>query len=62
MRDPERIDAFCKELAEVWKKSFPDWRFGQLFNNLQRAAGSDLFYFEEDDMMKLIKVFASFEE
>ena len=26
MRSPERIDKFCNELAELWKK-VPDWRF-----------------------------------
>ena len=30
MRDPDRIDAFCKELAKIWKSKVPDWRFGQL--------------------------------
>lgn len=58
MRDPKRIDDFCDELAEIWKEHFPDWRFGQIFNNLQRAVGGDLFYIEEDEMIKLLEEFA----
>lgn len=33
MRDPARIDKFCDELKQVWRK-FPDWRFGQLMSNM----------------------------
>ena len=56
MRDINRIDTFCDELKEQWKK-VPDWRFGQLFVNLQRAAGSDLFGYEEDRLMELLKTY-----
>jgi hypothetical protein len=34
MRDPKRIDEFCKELAEIWKINCPDWRFGQFVINV----------------------------
>ncbi len=27
MRDPNRIDKFCNELAAIWKSNAPDWRF-----------------------------------
>ena len=47
MRDPERIDYYCDELAEVWHK-VPDWRFGQFILNMERACrmneGKDVFY------------------
>lgn len=57
MRKPERINVFCEEFAQLWRDNFPDWRFGQLLNNLQRYAGSDLFYLEEEAMLKLLKEF-----
>jgi len=53
MRDINRIDRFCDELKEQWKR-VPDWRFAQLFVNLQVAAGYDLFSCEEDQMMELL--------
>ena len=33
MRNKERIDTFTWEFAEIWKRSFPDLRFGQLCMN-----------------------------
>ena len=57
MRDKDRIDIFCKELAEVWKTQAPDWRFGQIICNLQFFAGNDLFYYEEDQFLELLKMF-----
>jgi len=33
MRDPSRIKIFCERLAAVWQR-FPDWRFGQLVENV----------------------------
>lgn len=33
MRNLERIDVFTSELNRIWKKHFPDWRFGQLMSN-----------------------------
>ena len=52
MRNPERIDIFCSELARIWKKNCPDWRFGQLFMNIIDA---DPFYWEEDEFIKKIR-------
>lgn len=54
MRDKNRIDAFCLRLAEAWK-NVPDWRFGQLVCNLQRANGNDMFYVEDDKAIELIE-------
>ena len=52
MRDPKRIDKFCNELAEHWKK-VPDWRFGHLISNVlgEEFAGKDIFFPEEKEMM-----------
>ena len=54
MRDPKRIDAFCKELATIWKE-VPDWRFGQLIVNVYGTAKRDPFFYEEDESLKLFK-------
>ena len=60
MRDEKRIDEFCELLKKVWHK-VPDWRVGQLIENLKRAAQkSDIFYIEDDIMLDLLKVY--FEE
>ena len=53
MRDRNRIDPFLERLGKVWKK-VPDWRFGQLMCNLQRMAGHDLFYMEDEDFMDFV--------
>ena len=58
MRDPERIDKVMEALGEVWKRA-PDWRFAQLFCNVQRMMGNDLFYLEDD---KLVEAFTSFKD
>lgn len=52
MRDPDRIQAFCNELAELWRK-VPDWRFGQLLCNVIGAEfpGQDIFFPEDNVMM-----------
>lgn len=57
MRDPKRITLLLTELSEQWKK-FPDWRFGQLIENIKRFYGvDDLFFIEDDKMLELIKDF-----
>lgn len=54
MRDPNRIDDFCKELATIWKE-VPDWRFGQLICNVLGTSRIDPFFLEEDEMLKLFE-------
>ena len=58
MRDPDRIDVFCKELATIWRE-VPDWRFGQLMvnflGNYFAEVGRDPFFVEDDDFMKRMK-------
>lgn len=56
MRDPARIQEFCNELANLWETNCPDWRFGQLVENVLRANNiSDPFYVEDDVMIEFFK-------
>lgn len=59
MRDPNRIDKFCDELAELWHK-VPDWRFGQLMMNLFatykiKYSAVDWFNAEDDELINFFK-------
>lgn len=57
MRDPNRIDSFCKKLAQYWK-NVPDWRFGQLISNVYGASSiRDPFFAEEDETLELFEKF-----
>lgn len=62
MRDPNRLDKFYKELCEIHKKHFPDWRFGQLIINVladwQAKTGRDFFFPEEDEMIQMFRDYA----
>lgn len=63
MRDPERLDAFYDELKRIHKTYFPDWRFGQFVENLRDfSRAGDLFYYEEDEFLKLLKSIVKEEE
>jgi len=64
MRNPDRIDKFCNELAEVWKK-VPDWRFGQLISKVlgkMQSEGRDPFFPEEDEMIEYFRNYFKREE
>lgn len=52
MRDPKRIWPLCSALYALWMR-FPDWRLGQLIENLTGC--SDNFYVEDDDLMRMIQ-------
>lgn len=54
MRDINRIDEVTKILAVLWKR-VPDWRLGQLLNNLQRYESNDLFYYEDRKLLDAIE-------
>ena len=57
MRDPKRIKPLLMEIEKQWER-FPDWRFGQLIENIKRFYDiNDLFYIEDDKMLELIKNF-----
>lgn len=66
IRNPERIDVFTSELNRIWKKHFPDWRFGQLMSNfLGFVAGqkqTDIFFPEESEMLTYLKEFCGEEK
>lgn len=63
MRNPNRLDAFYDTMRDIHKKSFPDWRFGQLMSNFLGWVYSekkrDYFFPEEDEMIKLFKEYAN---
>lgn len=55
MRDPERIDKFCEELAAQWHK-VPDWHFGQLISNvIGTMTKKDIFFIEDDEIMSFFE-------
>ena len=59
MRDPNRIDKFCNELAKLWHK-VPDWRFGQLMMNLFatykiKYSAVDWFNAEDNELINFFK-------
>lgn len=62
MRDPNRLDRFYTELCKVHKEYFPDWRFGQFCSNFFGWLGYekkiDLWFPEEEDMLKYINEYA----
>lgn len=66
MRDKKRIKKFCDELATIWEKECPDWRFGQMicnvFNDMVASERRDPFFPEEDEMMSYIKNYFNLEE
>lgn len=59
MRNKDRINPFLSEFGEIWKKSFPDWRFGQLCSNffgwLAFEKKVDIFFPEESEMLTYLK-------
>lgn len=64
MRDVNRLYGFYNELMKIHMENFPDWRFGQLINNLERwlqinnkIPWNDIFYVEEDKMLEYLKEF-----
>ena len=62
MRDPNRFYNFYSELTEIHKRSFPDWRFGQLMMNFLGWVQSnkcDPFFPEEDRMIEYLKEYAN---
>lgn len=52
MRDPNRIEPFMMELAKIWKKECPDWRFGQLIENVFCEMPYNTWMLEEPRMLE----------
>lgn len=62
MRDPNRIPEFLATVQRCWEK-VPDWRFGQLIENLKRFMNKqDLFYIEDDDLTTYLLDFFNISE
>lgn len=62
MRDPNRIPEIMTLLQNGWER-VPDWRLGQLIENLKRYIGvDDLFYVEDDKMIESIIDFFDLDE
>jgi hypothetical protein len=59
MRDPNRLDNFYEEVKNIHKENFPDLRFGQFMSNffgwLTSTKGKDIFFPEEEEMLKLFR-------
>ena len=62
----KQISSFYDELKKIHKEHFCDWRFGQLCSNffgwLVSEKKVDLFFPEEDQMIKYIREFAGIKE
>lgn len=55
MRDPNRIPIVLDLLEKAWKE-VPDWRLGQLIENIARDMGwNDAYYMEDDDLEKELR-------
>lgn len=55
MRDPNRIPRVLNLLEKVWQE-VPDWRLGQLIENIARDMGwNDAFYVSDDDLEKELR-------
>lgn len=62
MRDLCRLYGFYDELMKIHMNNFPDWRFSQLINNLERWLSrkkriDDIFYIEENAMLRYLNEF-----
>lgn len=53
MRDPKRIEGYCRRLANIWR-TVPDWRFGQLMCNMlgEVAQSVDPFFPEDEELFE----------
>jgi len=57
MRDIERIERITDKLKIYWMK-VPDWRFGQLIENVKRYSRYEgLFYVEDDQFEQILDGF-----
>lgn len=55
MRNPDRIKPFLETIGKCWTE-VPDWRFGQLIENIKRQLQiPDLFFIEDDKLEEKLK-------
>ena len=52
MRDPKRIAPFLADLGTIWANCCPDWRFGQIVENVFGEMDYVPFMLEEDRMLE----------
>ena len=61
MRNADRLDYMYDEMCRLHKKYLPQWRYGQLCSNffgwLIHTQGRDLFFPEEDEMLRWFKTY-----
>ena len=61
MRTADRLDYYYDEKCRLHKKYLPDFRVGQLdsclYGWLMSAQGRDIFFPEEDEMLKWFKMY-----
>jgi len=55
MRDPARIDQILDRIRTVWY-AHPDWRLGQLLQNIGAFHRYDVFYIEDEDVLKRLQI------
>ena len=64
VRDPNRIDNFCRMLSYYWHR-VPDWRFGQLISNVlgayQEETHKDIFFPEDHEFLEFFDKYFSME-
>ena len=53
MRNPNRIKPFLEILEKAWLQ-VPDWRFGQLMVNFLSELPRDPFFYEDEELEKII--------
>ena len=54
MRDPKRIPIVMDNIMHEWIKN-PDYRLGQMISNAMHGCSVDLFYIEDDELVKRIQ-------
>jgi hypothetical protein len=54
-RDPERHHRILQLLDEVWRRQYPQLRFGQLLANVEHGLERNLFSFEDDKLEAALK-------
>lgn len=52
VRDPKRIAPFLADLGTIWANCCPDWRFGQIVENVFGEMDYVPFMLEEDRMIE----------
>ena len=52
LRDPKRIGPFLEDLGTIWINCCPDWRFGQIVENVFGEMNYVPFMLEEDRMIE----------